>query len=145
LLACGALGILAGCSVSATTGSVKPASTKNEMRIVKAEMGTGKNDNYEVVNPGTTFPNDTPEFMCVWTAEAPTDTDVRGVWIAEDVGKVAEPNHKIADATVKLLPSRVGEFSLSKPNNGWPVGKYRLEIYLAGTLAKSVPFTVQAK
>jgi uncharacterized membrane protein len=38
-----------------------------------------------------------------------------------------------------------GSFALNKPNTGFPVGKYRVELYLGGTLAKTLPFTVKAK
>ena len=38
-----------------------------------------------------------------------------------------------------------GYFSLSKPNNGFPVGKYRLEIYMGNDLLKTIIFTVKPK
>jgi hypothetical protein len=70
---------------------------------------------------------------------------IRGVWIAEDVGKVAPPNYKIDEASLKLTGDgdAKGKFSLSKPNNGFPVGKYRTEIYIGDKLAKTVTFTVK--
>ena len=37
-----------------------------------------------------------------------------------------------------------GVFSLSKPTKGWPVGKYRVEIYVNDKLADTVKFTVKA-
>ena len=36
-----------------------------------------------------------------------------------------------------------GVFSLSKPNDGWPIGKYRFEIYVGDKLATTVKFTVE--
>ena len=113
--------------------------------VVKADMGLGISDKYEVVKPAQVFAPDTPEIFCVWTVDANQGAEARGVWIAEDVGKVAEPNHKIIEASVKVPFSRQGNFSLSKPTNGWPVGKYRLEIYISSKLVKSVPFSVKAK
>ena len=113
--------------------------------IVKADMGLGISDKYEIVKPANVFTNDTPEIFCVWKADAPQGIETRGVWIAEDVGKIAEPNHKITEATEKMPFSRAGNFSLTKPNNGWPVGKYRLEIYLGNKLVKSLPFTIRPK
>jgi len=35
-----------------------------------------------------------------------------------------------------------GAFSLSKPK-GWPVGKYRLEIYVGADLATTAKFTIK--
>jgi hypothetical protein len=115
-------------------------------RITKAVLGTGVTDNYEIVNPASQFPPDVPKIFCAWRAEGvPADKPLRGVWIAEDVGKVAPPNYKIDEATVNVPRARAGSFSLSKPDNNFPVGKYRLEIYIGEELAKSVPFTIQAK
>ena len=37
-----------------------------------------------------------------------------------------------------------GDFAFSKPTKGWPVGKYRVEIYVNDDLAKTVKFTIEA-
>ena len=34
-------------------------------------------------------------------------------------------------------------FSLSKPTKGWPVGKYRLEIYVGADLTTTAKFTIK--
>ncbi|HEY6249261.1 MAG TPA: hypothetical protein VI685_04835 [Candidatus Angelobacter sp.] len=117
-------------------------------RITKAELGTGITDKYEIVNPTSQFTLETAKIYCAWKAEGlKSGTSVRGVWIAEDVGKVAPANYKIDEATFNpsIGSPNEGSFTLSKPNNGFPVGKYRLEIYLGKDLAKTVPFTVKAK
>ena len=36
-----------------------------------------------------------------------------------------------------------GTMSLSKPDAGWPVGKYRVELYVGDELKLKVPFTIQ--
>ncbi len=33
-------------------------------------------------------------------------------------------------------------FSISPPDNGWPAGMYRAELYIAGTLDKKISFKV---
>jgi hypothetical protein len=115
-------------------------------RITKAVLGTGVTDQYEIVNPANEFPPDTPKIYCAWRAEGVAGaTPFRGVFIAEDVGSVAPPNYKIDEATVSLTGDGSGSFSLSKPDKNFPVGKYRLEIYIGGDLAKTVPFTIKAK
>jgi len=124
--------------------SAWPASAAAEGRITKAVLGTGRTDKYEIVNPTTEFQPDTAQIVCVWKSEGvKPGTPVRGVWIAEDVGSVAPPNFKIDEASSALYVE--GSFYLSKPNKGFPVGKYRLEIYLGKELAKIVAFTVKAK
>jgi hypothetical protein len=115
-------------------------------RITNAVLGTGASADYEIVNPTTEFRPDTSMIYCAWKVDGiKAGTPIRGVWIAEDVGSVAPPNYKIDEATVNLPIIQKGTFSLSKPNAGFPVGKYRLEIYVADNLAKTLPFTVKAK
>jgi hypothetical protein len=129
----------------ATVSLISPMLVAAPARITQAQMGTGKTDNYEIVNPRTSFTPSTPAIFCVWRADGvKLGSPMRGVWIAEDVGKVAPPNYKIDEAAAKALLANQGYFSLSKPNNGFPVGKYRLEIYMGNDLLKTVPFTVAA-
>ena len=71
-------------------------------------------------------------------------TSVKSVWIAEDVGNKAPPNYKIDEKTLALPFSNTGSFTLSEPNNRWPVGSYRLEIYIGSTLANTLKFTVKS-
>jgi hypothetical protein len=115
-------------------------------RITKAVLGTGVTDKYEIVDAASQFPSDVPKIYCAWKAKGVAgETPFRGVFIAEDVGTVAPPNYKIDEATVSLTGDGAGSFALSRPNNGFPVGKYRLEIYIGGELAMTVPFTIKAK
>jgi hypothetical protein len=124
--------------------STAPASAAAEGSIAKAVLGMGRTETFEIVNPTTEFWPDTAQIVCVWKAEGvKPGTPVRGVWIAEDVGAVAPLNFKIAEATSSLY--KKGSFYLTKPNKGFPVGKYRLEIYLGKELAKTVPFIVKAR
>ena len=114
--------------------------------VTQAQLGTGITPDFKITGATTQFAPDTPKIYCAWKVEgAKAGTAVRGVWIATDVGKVAPPNFKIDEATFRppVGAPTVGEFALSKPNRGFPVGKYRLEIYLGDALVKTVPFTVK--
>jgi len=127
---------------------MQSAVAADQARISKAVLGTGATPTYEIINPGSEFAPDTAKIYCAWKAEGiAAHTQVRGAWIAEDVGTAAKPNFKIDEATFtsQTAGTAVGAFALNKPNRGFPVGKYRLEIYLGQTLAKTVPFTVKAK
>jgi hypothetical protein len=121
------------------------AAAVGQGRITKAKLGTELTSTAEVNNRTTEFSPDTPNIYCVWATEGLDDaTSVRGVWIAEDVGHAAAPNYEIGEATLHP-PAHSGNFALSKPDAGFPVGKYRIEIYLGADLAKTVAFTVKAK
>jgi hypothetical protein len=68
---------------------------------------------------------------------------LRGVWIAEDVGSAAPANTKIDEATITAdQEDFYGAFSLTKPDKGWPVGKYKVEIYLNDELVTTVKFSI---
>lgn len=116
-------------------------------RVTDAVLGQDKIDKasgYEIVSPTTEFRADSPKIVCVFKVEgASIGTTTKGVWIAEDVGAKAPKNYKIAEKSLALPFLNRGSFSLTKPDKGWPVGSYRLDIYLGGTLAKTVKFTVK--
>ena len=133
----------------ATLGFValaKPMVAWADPELTEAVLGTAVNDDDKVTNPTDTFTADTPMIYCAFKIEGVEGgATIRGVWIAEDVGKVAPPNYKIDEASLKLTGDgdAKGKFSLSKPNNGFPLGKYRTEIYIGDKLAKTVTFTVK--
>ena len=124
-----------------------PVIAAGQARITKAQLGAGVTPNFDIISPATEFNPDTAKIYCAWKAEGlKSGTQLRGVWIAEDVGKAAPPNFKIDEASFTSPGiSAQGNFALSKPNKGFPVGKYRLEIYVGSDLAKTVPFTIKAK
>ena len=70
---------------------------------------------------------------------------IRGVWIADEVGEAAPAGTKIDEKTLPMDgDTEDGEFSLSKPNKGWPLGKYHIEIYVNDHLATKVAFEIKA-
>ena len=59
------------------------------------------------------------------------------------MGNVAPANTKVADKTLTLdEDTDDGDFYFSKPDNGWPVGKFRIDISVSEQLAGSVKFTI---
>jgi hypothetical protein len=94
--------------------------------------------------PTTTFAPDTPKIFARWQGETLAKGDkIRSVWIAEDVGEVAPPNYKLDEASVAADgPRAFGTFTITKPTKGWPVGKYRLEIYQGDNLVETVKFDI---
>jgi hypothetical protein len=95
----------------------------------------------------TTFPADTPKLYALFKTKGMKDGDkIRGTWIAIDVGDEAPPNTKLDERTFDAEgDTDDGEFTLNKPTDGWPVGKYRIEIYVNAELATSVKFTIKAE
>ena len=70
-------------------------------------------------------------------------------WIATDVGQAAPANTVIATTPEPVgdVPAAAKSYSvngyLTKPTNGWPVGKYRAEIKLGDKLVTTAPFSIQ--
>ena len=107
---------------------------------VKAVMASGPGE-----EPRTTFSADTPKVFVLFKTKGAEEGDkIRAVWIAEDVGEVARTNTKIDEKTLTLEgDTNDGTFSLSKPNTGWPPGKYRVEIDVNDEVATTVKFAIE--
>ena len=89
------------------------------------------------------FTPTTPKiFLSSKLADVPTGAKLTGTWIAEKT-KAAPPNYRIdsVDLTVGPLMNQAN-FSMSKPNAGWPAGDYRVELFINGKLASTVRFKV---
>ena len=107
---------------------------------VKAMITTGPGD-----EAMTSLAPDTPKIFAIFKTKGLQKGDqLRGVWIAEDVGSAAPANSKIGEKTLALdEDTDDGDFSVSKPTKGWPAGKYRLEIYVNDKLATTEKFTIK--
>ncbi len=96
--------------------------------------------------PATSFASDTPKLFAFFRSKGTEKGDkLRAVWIAEDVGDAAPANTKIDETPIVANEDDFsGAFSLNKPAKGWPVGKYKVEIYHDDELAVTVRFTITA-
>jgi len=93
----------------------------------------------------TSFRSDSPNIYVRWEGEnLPINSVVRVVWIAEDVGEVAEPNFIVDQTETEITSSEFSaRFTLSRPSDGWAEGKYRLEVYLDNVLAEKLEVTIK--
>jgi len=90
------------------------------------------------------FATDTPQIVVTaHLVDVASGSKLTGTWIAEDTGGAAPPNYKIdsADVTAGSIMNTV-TFRLSKPNAGWPVGTYRVDMYIDGKPAGAAHFKV---
>lgn len=119
----------------------------------------------EPIDPTTQFPKNSPAVYGAWySPDLKEGQTLKTIWIAEDVGKVSPPNVKIDETKMVLNQNMIrkepgtikfnmgfgkiplvwtGHFSLSAPNKGWPVGKYRVDLLVDDQLIKSLKFTIQ--
>ncbi len=118
-------------SVLACGGSFSTAS------IDKVVMSADKDGAQEttVFSPNDTF------YAIVTLANAPDDTTVKASWTAVDV-EGEDANTLIDESETTSDGNNVLTFNLSL-DSAWPVGKYKVDLYLNGTLDKTVEFEVQ--
>jgi len=94
--------------------------------------------------PKTTFLTNTAKIFGRWQGSSlKTGEVIRAIWIAEAFGK-EERDAKITEGQVTAdRPDDRGIFSLARPDGGWPIGRYRLEIYVGDKLAAAVKFKIE--
>ena len=126
--------ILAACSASFSTANITRATLAKDV----------KGDTFEPVDPTSTFPTDQAVIHLVLSvANAPSDTKVKAVWTAVDVGDAAPANTKIDEKELTLDTSGNTDFTLSIPSSGvWPVGKYKVEVYLNDKLDRTLEYNI---
>lgn len=108
-------------------------------KVLHAALALDKN-----TQPTTKFAPDAPQIFAFYIGDAiKTGDKIRGVWIAEDVGEAAPKGTKINESTlVAEQDNPSSAFSLSKPTKGWPLGKYKVELYHNDQLAETLHFTI---
>lgn len=110
------------CEFSASTANIK------EAYLATDESGSTKT---------TEYTQDQPFIFIVTQANAPDDTKVKAVWYSVDeAGKATQ-------FVEKEMVTGESPIIFTATNNGlWPVGKYKVELYLNGKLDRTVEFSV---
>jgi hypothetical protein len=117
------------------------AQAEEAAKVLRAAVALDEN-----TRPATKFSGDAPQLVIFFIGDGvKIGEKVRAVWIGEDVGIAAPKNTKIAEDTVPITEEKqTGSFTLSRPKRGWPVGKYRVELFVNDKLAETVKFEVEA-
>lgn len=89
--------------------------------------------------PTTTFAQDDTFYLIVELANAPDDTSVKAAWTAVEADNI-DPNFSIGDK--ELVGGDVFNFTLSN-DQLWPVGQYKVDIYLNDELTQTLEFEVE--
>ncbi|MBI5950438.1 MAG: hypothetical protein HY865_02160 [Chloroflexi bacterium] len=91
-------------------------------------------------NHTTTFSQSDTINLFVDLRNAPDDTELKVAWIAVNAEGV-DPNYLLNETNFTSSDDTV-HFDLSN-DNLWPVGSYKVDVYLNGTLDRSLTFEVQ--
>jgi hypothetical protein len=105
-------------------------------QVSRIDLGTAVGADKKVAAPTTTFkPGDTIYASVQSTGAAPS-VALAAKWTYQDGQTVNESTQTIAPTG-----PAVTEFHIAKPD-GWPAGKYKLEVTASGKPAGTVEFTV---
>jgi hypothetical protein len=144
---------LIGCSLSLAFASATLGKEKDEdaddsdtdVTIEKTVLAKKTDDGFDPVK--SFKPNDTFAVL-VFLSEAKVGTKLKAVWTIVDAGgaqdkKIMEKRIELTEDAVKGVEeaNRIN-FSLT-PEDPFPAGDYKVDIYLNGELAKTVPFTIK--
>jgi hypothetical protein len=114
------------CEFSASTAKIDSVTLTADENNVQATQVFGQSDVFYAV---------------VTTKNAPDDTKLKAVWVAVEAEGV-DPNFTILEK--ELVSEGMDTFTFSLSNdNLWPVGKYRVDIYMNDELDQSVEFSVE--
>jgi hypothetical protein len=122
--------VTATCGVSISTANIKSAT-----------LAKGY-ENDQAVEPTNVFaPTDQTIHLAVKVANAPSDTSVKAIWYVAEV-EGYEPS--VIDETSITLDTFQDsiDFDLTS-DQPWPVGKYKVELYLDGKLDQTLEYEVR--
>lgn len=122
-------------SVPAAPAPMEPAAAPSPMMVTTVDLGNAVGNDNRVNAPMTTFATNDTIHASVGTAGGAAGT-LTAKWTYED-GQVVDSSDKSVGAG-----SQITDFSISKPD-GWPVGKYKLEVMMDGAAVQSREFEVR--
>lgn len=127
--------VISGCP-PATTQAHKPSGWIAQ--VIIAERVGGNN---EPINRTGEFLPVEPVHAIVAVKDAPANTKFRAVFFAVDAGGSTICNVKLGESEQTLGGSGNLDFTVSPPGN-WALGKYRVDIYVNGTLDHTANYVV---
>jgi hypothetical protein len=118
-----------------------PAGGVGELRLENLRMALDQDGN----NPTTVFSPSDVFYVVGDLSNAPAGTLIDAKWLAAQI-EGYEPDELIYEQTINDFAeenfSGTIYFELSNDSD-WPVGQYKVDVYLNGSLAGSIPFSVQ--
>ena len=115
---------------------VKPDAMPKKLSVIFSKERFGRS--------ATTFSSETPQIYARWRGHRlAKGAKVRAVWIAENIGEDFPPDYKVDEASaIADGPLAHGTFTLSRPDDGWAPGDYRVEFYVDDVLAETVKLKI---
>ena len=127
----------------ALRGSATTLATPRGGVPLTATLARSVDADHRPTEPTTTFSPESEVINVAFkVASAPPGSRLKAVWTAVDVGAAAPPNTEL-DETLLVVPGPMpGTFRLRRGPREWPVGDYRVDLYLDDELVVTLPYTV---
>ncbi len=121
---------LCACTISVTTANLQNVQTASQV-----------DSSNKPVNVTSSFTTTAPYiYVTGVAANAPEGTKIRADWIYTET----DPDTSIDSVTLSTTEiSTSFKFSLSKPTNNWPKGKYEVKLYIDDKYVQSAAFEVK--
>lgn len=137
-----AAGFPTGCKKAETTTppaatAPPPVSAPTPVRVVQISLGKSLNSDKTIAEPTSTFAPTDKLIASVATEGTASSATLTARWTYEDGQTVNESSKSIAPTGPAAT-----EFTLEKPD-GWPTGKYQVEVLLNGASAGKRDLVVQ--
>lgn len=124
-------------------GSALRQAPTDTARPISATLALNVSPNHEPINPTTTF---APEVQTIHLAfkvsQAQPGSTLKAVWSAVNVGAAAPPNSQLVESTLTLPGPIPGTFRFTRGTQPWPVGDYKVDLYLNNQLVLTIPYKV---
>ena len=126
---------------------------RNTLELVKApdNASSKTQDSLEVSvststagEPLQTISVDALQIVARWRMrDALPQTKIRAVWIAENIGEDFPRDYKVDEASaIAETPRAHGAFTMTRPEDGWAPGDYRVEFYVDDILVDAVKLKI---
>jgi hypothetical protein len=130
-------GLSAACSRGGETGSTGTSGTGIGVRVSQVNIGRSLTANKAINDATDSFKPSDIVYASVATEGAADTAALKARWTYQDGQVVNESTQTIAPTGPATT-----EFHISKPD-GWPAGKYKVEVFLNGSSAAARDFNVQ--
>jgi hypothetical protein len=137
-----AIGFIAACQRSepppnvAAPPAAAPAQPALAFHVTRIDLGTSVGPDKKVASPVVAFKPDDTIYASVMSEGTAASVALKARWTFED-------GQLVNESTQMISPNgpAATEFHIAKPD-GWPEGKYKLEVAANGKLAGSADFSV---
>ena len=125
-----------GCAKKTETADT--TTSTEEVRVTSVDLGRSIGADKRVTDKTDSFSPSDPVYVTVMTSGAAPTATIRTRWTYQD-GQVVDESEQVIAPTGDAAT----EFHIQKPD-GWPTGKYKLEVFLNGTAVQTKDFEVKA-